>query len=51
MHYKLLAKFNDEDPQIYLKVDDDGIVRCSCDETDKSFQEWLAEGNTPQPAD
>jgi len=36
---------------IYAKIDDDGISRSSCSEDNPEFQEWLAEGNTPLPAD
>jgi len=37
--------------KVYAKVDEDGVSRSSCSEENLEFQEWLAEGNTPLPAD
>ena len=51
MTYKELAKINPEDPQIYARIDDDGVCRLTCSADHPPFQEWLAEGNTPLPAD
>jgi hypothetical protein len=39
------------DPQIYARIDDDGLCRMTCIAENPEFQAWLAEGNTPQPAD
>jgi hypothetical protein len=36
---------------IYARVDDDGVIRLTCCDQYGPFQEWVAEGNTPLPAD
>ena len=36
---------------IYARIDDDGKCRLTCTEDHPPFQEWLAEGNEPLPAD
>ena len=36
---------------IYARIDDDGLIRLTCNEDHPPFQEWLAEGNEPLPAD
>ena len=51
MHYQKLAKDSEDSIQIYARIDDDGMKRSSCVAEDPDFQEWLAEGNTPLPAD
>jgi hypothetical protein len=51
MIYKMLPKLNPEDAQIYARIDDDGLCRLTCTAEYQPFQEWLAEGNTPEPAD
>ena len=51
MTYKKLAKSFEEDEQIYARIDDDGICRLTCTAQYQPFQEWLAEGNEPLPAD
>lgn len=51
MNYKKLPKITPNRPQIYARIDDDGVIRSSCTEQHPPFQEWLAEGNTPLPAD
>jgi len=38
-----------ENNNIYGRVDDDGLIRVTCIEAHPEFQEWLAEGNTPEP--
>ena len=37
--------------QIYARFDDDGLCRLTCTEDYPEFKAWLAEGNTPDPAD
>ena len=51
MTYQELTKINPEDPQIYARIDDDGVCRLTCNAEHPPFQEWLAEGNTPLPAE
>lgn len=38
---------NEGDPTIYGRIDDDGLMRVTCVAEHPEFQEWLAEGNTP----
>ena len=51
MNYKMLPKDHENDPQIYARVDDDGLIRVTCIEENPEYQAWLAEGNEPLPAD
>jgi len=51
MIYKMLPKRNPDDPQIYARIDDDGLCRLTCTEDHPPFQEWVAEGGVPLPAD
>ena len=39
---------NDIDGTIYGRIDDDGLMRVTCAAEHQEFQEWLAEGNTPE---
>jgi hypothetical protein len=48
--YKIIQKINSESPQIYARIDDDGVSRLSCTEEYPELKKWLAEGNTPLPA-
>lgn len=50
MNYKMLP-LTAEGQQIYARVDDDGLIRITCTADHPDFQAWLAEGNTPLPAD
>lgn len=50
MNYKTL-NIEGEERQIYGRVDDDGVIRVTCTADHPPFQEWLAEGNEPLPAD
>ena len=36
---------------VYARVDSDGLIRLTCGADYPAFQEWLAEGNEPLPAD
>jgi hypothetical protein len=38
-------------PQIYARIDDDGLCRLTCTADYPEFKAWLAEGNEPLPAD
>jgi len=51
MIYKKLPKLNAQDPQIYARFDDDGKCRYTCTAEDQAYLAWLAEGNTPLPAE
>ena len=37
--------------QIYARVDDDNKIRVTCVESHPELQDWIAEGNEPEPAD
>jgi hypothetical protein len=50
MIYKMLPKQEGKE-QIYARIDDDGKCRLTCTEEYPEFKEWIAEGNTPEPAD
>jgi hypothetical protein len=50
MIYKIL-KITPDGQTIYASIDDDGKCRVTCTEDHPPFQEGLAEGNTPEPAD
>jgi hypothetical protein len=41
----------DGEQQIYVRIDDDGKCRLTCTADYPEFKAWLAEGNTPLPAD
>jgi hypothetical protein len=45
MTYKFLTE------TAVAQIDDDGVSRLSCSINDLPYQEWLAAGNTPLPAD
>jgi hypothetical protein len=50
MIYKMLPLAEGRQ-QIYARIDDDGKCRLTCTEDYSEFQAWVAEGNTPLPAD
>lgn len=50
MIYKKLPLLLDG-PQILARLDDDGICRLTCTENDQEYLKWVAEGNTPEPAE
>ena len=50
MIYKMLL-LTEGQQQIYACIDDDGKCRLTCTEDHPEFKAWLAEGNTPEPAD
>ena len=50
MIYKKLP-LNTDNVQIMARIDDDGKCRLTCTEDNPEFKAWLAEGNTPEPAD
>ena len=45
MRYKFVSD------SVVARIDDDDIIRISCSINDSAYQAWLAEGNTPEPAD
>ena len=50
MIYKMLP-LTEGQQQIYACIDDDGKCRLTCTEDHLEFKAWLAEGNTPEPAE
>ena len=42
---------NTDGQTIYARIDDDGLCRLTCTKDYPEFKAWLAEGNTPLPAD
>ena len=50
MIYKMLPAVEGE-PQIYARIDDDGLCRLTCTDQHPEYLRWLDAGNTPLPAD
>jgi len=50
MIYKFLS-LNSDGVQILARFDDDGLCRLTCTEQHPEYLEWLAAGNTPEPAE
>jgi hypothetical protein len=50
MIFKILPLVEGEQ-QIYARIDDDGLCCLTCTEDYPEFKNWLAEGNTPEPAE
>ena len=50
MIYKMLPAIEGE-PQIYARIDDDGLCRLTCNDQNPEYLAWLDAGNTPLPAD
>jgi hypothetical protein len=42
---------NEAGQTIYARIDDDGLCSLTCTEDYPEFKAWIAEGNTPLPAD
>jgi len=50
MIYKILTT-NEDGQTIYARIDDDGKCRLTCTADYQEYLKWLAEGNTPEPAE
>jgi hypothetical protein len=50
MIYKLL-KTTEDGVKIFARIDEDGKCRLTCSEDNPEFKAWIAEGNTPEPAE
>ena len=50
MIYKLL-RTTEDGVKIFARIDEDGKCRLTCSEDNPEFKAWIAEGNTPLPAE
>jgi len=50
MIYKI-HYINENGKITYARIDDDGLCRLTCTEDYPAFQDWIKQGNTPEPAD
>jgi hypothetical protein len=50
MIYQLL-RINDDGVKIYARIDEDGLCRVTCTEDNPDYLAWVAQGNTPEPAE
>jgi hypothetical protein len=50
MRYVKLPKLEGE-PQIYARIDDDGLCRVTCIDDYPEFIAWVALGNIPEDVD
>jgi len=50
MIYKLLH-IDMDGVKIYARIDEDGLCRLTCTENNPDYLAWVAEGNTPLPAE
>jgi hypothetical protein len=50
MIYKLLQT-NEDGIKIYARIDEDGLCQVTCTENNPDYLKWVAEGNTPLPAE
>jgi hypothetical protein len=50
MIYKMLPLV-EGNPQIFARIDDDGLCRLTCTEDYPEFKVWVEAGNTPEPAE
>tara|TARA_S200002703_G_C3651112_1_gene199895 strand:- start:20 stop:226 length:207 start_codon:yes stop_codon:yes gene_type:complete len=49
MNYKVEYEYSDM--IIYARVDDDNVIRKTCNDEDKDFQKWLFENQDNLPTD
>ena len=41
----------ENEKQIFARIDDDGLCRVTCTEQNPEFMAWVSAGNEPEPAD